>query len=286
MKNWKKYPKRMIAFLLIAILTVNTVDISAMSVFGAQNNEQTTNGTDTTFDTNTQNSTDEVVVYEEFIDLGTVETSAPSISFFGTTSSVTLKDGNYIKWIDRINVPDYAIELYNKLVEGADNDGVDDILIEDKYFSESATPIVVTTSETLASPDEVSVLMSEISVIVRNVFDAFDRDHPEVFWLSGLSGISCSYSGSPANGYVATFYLRLKDSGIDVRETEYQSESAIKSAIATRDSAINTILSGMATANNTVKKMKYFNDWLTKHNQYNTIVAGNGTGPSSAHECL
>ena len=62
------------------------------------------------------------------IDLGKVETSALQWDFFAVDSSgkVALKDENFERWIDRINVPDYAITFYNTLVEGADNDNKSD----------------------------------------------------------------------------------------------------------------------------------------------------------------
>ena len=98
--------KVLIGILLMAIM-VSVLLCAAFSVF-AENDVQT----------------DEVI---EVHDLAPIEISAPSISTFTLDSDgkVALKDGNYVKWIDRIDLTgaDYAVRLYQWLEANADVDG-------------------------------------------------------------------------------------------------------------------------------------------------------------------
>ena len=52
------------------------------------------------------------------VDLGTTETSASnSISLFSSADgTVDITNGEHVKWIDRIDVPAFAKELYNRTI--------------------------------------------------------------------------------------------------------------------------------------------------------------------------
>ena len=288
MSKWKSKLNRVLALGLAGILAFSVPEFALATENVAESDivrEMDDAGTEESTQKNdVENPT---IIYEETVDLGTVETSAPSMSFFaGTNAYVSLKNGNHADWIDRIDVPDYAISLYNALAEGVDNDGIEDVLIDDAYFDEDNTILV--TSITSASDD---FDHDKVYAEIRAVYDAFDRDYPEVFWLSGETTAKTTISSVTSNGvtsYTATYYFIIKDhnEAFDIRESSYQSETAIESGISTRDAAISTIRSGLNQNATDVEKMEYFNDWLTKHNEYNTIVAGGGTGSSSDHECL
>lgn len=144
---------------------------------------------------------DEETVVEltaELVDLGDTYTSAENgISLFGLNNgTVDLTTGNHEKWIDRIAVEPYAKKFYETLVEASDNDGQDDQLISDRYFSEENTitlnfssgPLRVKVIEVLEDTRSTEMSETEWKYIQKNIraaYDAFDRDHPEVFWLSG-----------------------------------------------------------------------------------------------------
>ena len=89
------------------------------------------------------------------MELPEMETSAMPIGWFGLSGgSVDLKSGNYENWIDRLDLSEtpFVKELYEKLVEASDNDGVDDWLIEDTYFNQAEYLIpVVEVTGTLES---------------------------------------------------------------------------------------------------------------------------------------
>lgn len=76
-------------------------------------------------------------VMEMIVELPEIGTSAPAISWFSLSEGVVdLKEGNYEKWIDRLDLSEaaFAKDFYASLEEGTDNDGVDDWLIEDSFF--------------------------------------------------------------------------------------------------------------------------------------------------------
>lgn len=242
------------------------------------------------------------IVTGEVLDLGGIETSAETISLFSLDSSgkVSLTAGNHERWIDRIDVPEYAKTLYNTLVEGADNDGVEDILIDDSYYSRekvedinkvlyNAIPITTMTG------NDSDVLISqflEAGKYVRAVYDAFDRDHPEVFWLTGANQIATRLTGKkdPSGNweYTSEIYFILKgyktDEEFDVRKDNYQTAASIKADIKVRDERVRTILDS-APAGDTYDKVTYFNDWLTKNNEYNTDVTNAEDSYLAAWEC-
>ena len=285
MKNFK----RVLAMLLVAMMVLSVPELSTTIAWGLEESEETENGVieetfvDEAVSDNKDASNIQGTPIEGVIDLGTTETSAYSISFFDTTSDyVSLKEGNYVNWIDRIDVPDYAIDFYNALIEASDNDGTDDALIDGTTEKIEVTTVNCTSSELQA-------VQAEVTAIIRATYDAFDRDHPEVFWLSGNT--MASYGGSyVGDDYTLTFYFLVNcaiDGGtFDIRATDYQDATKIKADIVNRDNAIDEILDGTG-ATNTVELIQYFNEWLTTNNEYCTEKnSSTGAYPALSHECL
>ena len=128
---------------------------------------------------------------------------------------VDLKPTNELRWIDRVELPDYALTLYETLEEAADGDGYKDYLIDDRYFDLSEenissnktgdfirgnvrssstgitvryTAILVTSIEIAADDEKTSAYMINC---INTVYAAFRKDHPEVFWLSGSRSRAC-----------------------------------------------------------------------------------------------
>ena len=135
---------------------------------------------------------------EEYFDLGEVETSAISFSPFTLTDGkVSLNNGTATEWINRLDLTGDAQvidEFYDTLVEASDNDGTADFLIRDLYFDGDHTIPVVELTGTLhktetyseenakaAVNQEISKIFSAYAKYIRAAYDAFDRDHPEVF---------------------------------------------------------------------------------------------------------
>ena len=270
----------------------------------------------------------EVTYPELYLELDPVQTSAMARSFWGLRNdgTVDLINGTAVNWIDRVDTSSeetaFIKTIYNALVEAADDDEDSDYLIEDKYFSNETGKIenkleVATVDFVYPSSTEAPVTESQFKDALGNVlnekmalyanyivvgYDAFDRDHPEVFWLSGKTSFGATYKlkgGSEATGwnYSMTFYFYLQkldnpntteDESFDIRAEQYNTQELIETGISRVNASVNAILSSEKVAGKTAyEKVKYFNDWLTKNNQYNTIVAAGGAGASEdCWECI
>lgn len=247
-------------------------------------------------------SSAKTVTEVELVDLGTVFPDADTgISLLGENdNTLELNKGNYANWIDRINIPDYAKDFYNTLAEYCDNDGKDDFLIDDKAFSKETATVIdfgpSYGSDTFHAIEYIKIKNptdSELDYIyktMRAAYDAFDMDHPEVFWLSGSSSAYRISYGSEE-----TIYFLIKMHGgsytkeFDVRAEEYRSNGTVKSNISIRDTAIKNILNSTEVKNAVTdhEKVIALNDWLTKNNEYNYDVYLNPTtGRTIAHRCI
>lgn len=226
------------------------------------------------------------------------------------SSNIPLKDGRYERWIDRLaDLPDYARGYYNWLAQNANAQGAlaDPALAEQESgnFYHTVTvhtqtlQLAATTSnyDTVASEAVQSDSKKAFDRIVEYlsaVYDAFDRDHPEVFWLNGIAtyGYSCSYSLSYSAGKVTVRYempvcFYLKTQSFDIRYEEYRTPEAVAEGIALRDKTVDDILS-RCPSTGIADQLRYLNRVLTERNAYNSAVAmGNpGAAEDSAWECI
>ena len=117
---------------------------------------------------------------------------------------------------------------------------------------------------------------------------SFDRDHPEVFWLSGktmLRIVTANVSRSGNTVQEAFFFYVLADSsGFSARDEAYSGSGAIQSGIQKRDQAVKAILAAVPRSG-AYEQISALNKWLTQHNEYNTSadLYAIGNGP---HRCL
>ncbi len=244
----------------------------------------------------------------EMIDLSTIDYTDTNLGISSTDEddyTLTLKSGNYEKWIDRANFPDYAQKFYDTLVEYCDNDGIDDLMIVDEGYARNNAIVINYGGEygsdifqgikytTLKNPTDEE--MNYVFKTMRAVYDAFDMDHPEVFWPSGTSWIIINRMYTSATDFEDTYYFLIKlhegsyQGTFDIREEKYQSESAIKAEIAVRDAAVESILNTdeVKNASNDYETVKALNHWLTHNNEYNwTVIEENLNKRTDAHKCI
>ena len=197
-----------------------------------------------------------------------------------TDGTLELIDGTAAEWIDRVRLPRQIRDLYDRLVEGADNDGIDDILIEDSYYQDPDYAIEVAT-ETFSlngqtAAEAVEALEARYMPYLYTVFGAFDRDHPEVFWLSNAWQTGSVYSVS-GNTCTVTILVGIRQ----IRASAYPTAASIRTAIAERDAAVEEICRGFTWETTTYERIVHFNDVLTKSNQYNT----SGNLNAIHHDC-
>ncbi len=231
----------------------------------------------------------------------------------GLTSGPVLAEGNHLRWIDRIgNLPDFAVEFYGWLEDNATVGGaLVDPSLGVSYNNGRAYKVATVTGSvefTYAAGDSLSSLAftaaqkdlgnisSYISSYIFAAYGAFDRDHPEVFWLSGASkcgsGLSYSYkrnTGSTAtSNYTMDVYFYLSNSSFDLRAEDYRDTEVIAEAIAERDANVERILDGVPDDATAYEQVLYFNDVLTAENAYNSAVwYGDLAGAAdTAWECI
>lgn len=287
--------KRGIALLLNMALVVSGVQLSSGTV-------KAESSKDIMLSSKIVSEGNEQGIIEEYFDLGKVQTSAMSSNLFGLSDgTVDLISETAENWIDRLDLTgeeQVIKEFYNTLVEATDNDGENDYLIADNYFSAENVITVATVTDTMEgtySEAEVAGYIEEVASeelskygrYIRAAYDAFDRDHPEVFWLGGdtLAKYVCSYSlqgeeDAYSVSYEITIDFLLKDENFDIRATPYQSEAEIQAGIATINNRANEWIEAVS-AKTIREKITYFNEQLTKTNEYNTSADLNNIG----HDC-
>lgn len=221
-----------------------------------------------------------------------------------TVTLPALKDGNYEKWIDRIQLPQYALDVYELLEEGADYDGTDDFLIDPDSsdlveevsfavgYDQSNQPIMmsgkgVKVATIYGQGADVNEAAAEIEESyyqtaseMYSVYTAFDRDCSEVFWLTGeLYIVLPSYDrwneSTEKVGLKGDVYFVVETESSSLINQNYQNVTTLKTAIEKRDTQIASILKG-AEGKSDYEKVRYFNQWLTTHNEYNHLI-GYGT---------
>jgi hypothetical protein len=288
----KKLLGKCMACILAAAVTVTSVSFPKSNVYATTSEE-------------TENEVITMPIVTETISAPetSVTYNSKLRSASATTSYVTQKDENAVRWIDRVNVEDYALEFYEVLEKNiSDESGMlIDVTKASKLESKEAyaysvTQFTGTADSKSAMEEELSKNMAEAGENIAAVFYAFDRDHPEVFWLDGglKYGSGYTYSLVPKRGgisysYTQTIYLYLQesDSSYDIRAEGYQDADTIMKDIETRDSQVDTIVE-QCKKTSRYDTIKALNSWLTKNNGYNTIVAGktSGTAPDTAWECI
>lgn len=205
--------------------------------------------------------------------------------------------GTHPQWIDRIaNLPDYAQTFYtwledNATAEGALADPSQGIVVGGKYvhlvhtikntvqFDYPAGEDLKSLAMNAALEDSASAYDAAL-LYVFDVYGAFDKDHPEVFWLSGAStcgaGISYSYGSRNGQGWVEydmQIYFYLQSDDFDVRSEDYRDPALIAEAIEARNADIDEILADCPMDAPAVVQIRYLNQKLTKINAYNSAVA-------------
>lgn len=223
-------------------------------------------------------------------------------------TGITLKEGHFERWIDRPEgLPEYALDFYSWLEDNAEGALADPTLATD--FGGAYGYPVTTYSEAITVPcdyadmeqvaDETAIAAMdaafyEITEWAAVVYEAFDRDHPEVFWLNGegMYGYGGSYNYSYRGGVLTVsvempvvFYLQ--GFGFDVRLGDYCSAETVYADIALRDETVAAILAD-CPQESLYEQLRYLNNTLTARNAYNSAVAEGYiyNAEDAAWECL
>lgn len=226
-------------------------------------------------------------------------------------SGPTMSAGNHEKWIDRIaNLPAYARRFYdwledNSNVSGALADPTRATNIDGTYvhrvhtlkgtaefeYSAGADMDALALDASLAHAGDVPSIAMDY---IFDVYGAFDRDHPEVFWLGteSVCGMGIDYQYTSGNGkaevdYELSIYFYLKSPDFDVRIKGYRDPALIAAGIEKRDQDIQRILSDCPKSESVEAQIHYLNKVLIETNAYNSAVAsGNNSAAASAWKCI
>lgn len=184
--------------------------------------------------------------------------------------------------IDHIQrqLPDYALGLYHLLEEATDNDGVNDYLIEDKYFTAGTTMNLLDDNpklyDVVHTPDGSYLLVaiikddleaSKADSELRTAIDLFEIDHPDVFLRPSIQIIDVSVTSAGIKTHHFFLCLSDLDTSFDIRSG--YTERTFQNDISKMNTSIDAILADMPEGG-AAEKVKYFNQWLTTHNDYNT----------------
>ena len=240
-------------------------------------------------------------------------------SYDATTAS--LKSGNYEKYIDRMELPDYCESFYEALIESTDNDGNEDYLIEDKYQTDTSFVAsdkrlykgkymyaIAELDKSEYNSDSIKKLYgaSSISTNALMTVYAFREDYPQVFFINknlSMGYLAYAVTKGSDKSYYCLFYFSLSSLRLpymDGKQKIQVSENLIKEQLAKDEEAIETICSqaenydanGDGVKGSSCDRVCYFNKWLTQNNGYNTLVAAdssadsNSTGKYMAWQCV
>ena len=213
----------------------------------------------------------------------------------------SLAPGNHERWIDRIHqLPDYATDFYawletnaqdggaltdptmGQLIQGSS--GSYDTYIHRFHTIEGSASFTYSGSgHATAAQNAVLKALGNDHITAVNyataVYGAFDRDHPEVFWLSGSSlyGYNVPYdytyfAGRGTVTYSVELYFFLQDPEFDLRNPAYQDPTALSTAMAVQDARVEEILADCPDTG-VYDQIFYLNRVLTQTNAYNSDVA-------------
>ena len=134
--------------------------------------------------------------------------------------------------------------------------------------------------------DTFDIKKKEACEYIAAVYHAFDRDCPEIFWLSGTCRVRIMSTKDPATGTTtAYFFLVIADKeGFSMRSPAWAEPGAIQAGVQRRDAAVAQILATV-TSGEVVGQIKQLNQWITEHNQYNTSADLTAID-NEPHECL
>ena len=220
-----------------------------------------------------------------------------------TAAGPALAPGQHERWIDRLDQPPaYATSFYSWLEENVQSGGalIDptqatavegdsgqvDTYVYGFYTIEGSADFTYTGTDHDAAAQK--ALLEDLGdahmlavEYATAVYGAFDRDHPEVFWLNSrtLYGYSVPYSYTRAPlsktgtvTYSVELYFYLKSPDYDIRNENYQSVEAITAAREEQDAAVEEILS-QCPRDSAYEQVRYLNRVLTESNCYNSLVA-------------
>jgi hypothetical protein len=219
-------------------------------------------------------------------------------------TSLTRGDDTPSRWIDRIgNMPDYLIDFYQlygtkvqEVLDGQDNwlsnpekaeydsKGIYYVTVKtingstDFTFPAGSSDAVISDAASKVVQEICGNIINEYTCFMNYLILCMNYDYPEAFWTGNAAnwsyglGYRSSYNPSAGTGTVEynmnlTFTLKVGD--FDYRITEFRDPTILSSAVTEFKTKVNSITESY---NNKTRyeQVAGLNDWLTKHNSYNS----------------
>lgn len=130
------------------------------------------------------------------------------------------------------------------------------------------------TSDIKIDVEKYNIIVDDnLIVILQSAIDAFDRDHPEVFWLD-INKIEFKYSvkNIDSNTYVDTLYIGYNSKYSNYLIDSYSGyDDVLKDAKLINESLIKILpyINSYTDSGDNYKKIKYIHDYLVLNNEYN-----------------
>jgi len=217
---------------------------------------------------------------------------------------------NGYRWIDRIhNLPDYMHKYYddhvkkvNQVLEGGTNylsdytrgttfikewDSAYVVMLHEfnykvEYtFPQDINPRDANAKQPFAEQafmNEVDKLYDELNAFTPYMFMSMSYDCPQAFWIGNYylwatsGNYSWHFSTTPGVDKVQVIfqvYIFIRNSTFDYRIESFQTPDEIAMGALEYDNLVYDILQDAPTTSR-YDQIRYFNDWLTKHNSYST----------------
>lgn len=219
--------------------------------------------------------------------------------------AVSLAEGEHILWIDRLaqdpTLPEAVLELYDWLVAEGEK-GADGALADPQkatffqgngfYGYELAvlknedpvrfSPVSGAEDRQKAAWDAIQKYMTDSGMQeqIQYIIDyalavthAYNRDHPEIFWVTGGMALMLpiSYTYSPDGTVNFTQHVMLclykENENIDVRQEAYRDPAKIRADLEKFNAAADAILEDLPDGSRR-EQLSYLNGYLTEHNSY------------------
>lgn len=206
--------------------------------------------------------------------------------------NVDLSASRATKYIDRLAISGEYRTFYDNLIKASDNDGYNDYLIDTtnpnaKISSDGeliyGIPIITHSFADASMSDieaQIEANTNAVNKIARAVYDAFDRDYPEVFWLSGDTKIKkITTMTTAASGLCKAevrYYLVTNEGSFDIRSSKYRDVSTIKNDISRLNNAVNSIIVSLS-GGDLGTKVAQIDQILCAKNTYNNAAASSGS---------
>ncbi len=221
-------------------------------------------------------------------------TSAPDITLDTTigASEAAILEGSFDNWIGQLDLSgkSYAKTMYDKISDPdfwttsenfaqANYADADAVYIKANYDEDKSDEFNALCVYTEGPRDEnfTAEEKKEVLVYCRAAYDAFDRDCPEVFWLTGQTDFRNIVTMDDDGKYTLNTYLVLKDykNSWDMRYSDYQNTASLKAKISDMNDEADDIVA--AAGDTDYEKVKYFNKYLIAGNDYDKNAATEGS---------